>query len=437
MRYPLVFLIIAIIQPPAVRAADLLDVYSMADISDPIYLEARANYRATLEAKPQARALLLPQIGLSASTYRNQQDISSSSLFGGAGSVDFSSRGYSLNLRQPLFRAPEFFRYEQSDSIVKQAQAELQAASQDLVIRVAQAYFDVLAAQDNLQFAQTEMRSLEQQLEQAQQRFEVGLTAITDIQEAKAGYDRAVAQVIAAENGVDNALEELREITGEYVTDINDLNEQIPLVKPEPADIDAWTQRALEQNFNIAAAQYALESADTEVDVQKAGHWPTLDLVASTGYDKTGGRFGDTRIHGDVIGLELNVPLFSGWATTSRVREAHDLYDASLQRLYLARRNTQSQTRQAYLGVISGISQIEALEQAVVSSRTALEATNAGFDVGTRTAVDVVVAERSLSDAKRNLARARYDYIVDTLRLKQATGILSIQDLVLVNRWLN
>ncbi len=422
---------------PAV-AADLVDIYNMAESSDPAYLEARASYRATLESKPQARAQLLPQIGLSANTFSNDQEISTggAGTFGAGGRVDFNSHGYSLDLRQPLFRAPAYLQYEQTDSIINQAEAELQAARQDLAIRVVDRYFDVLAAQDNLEFARAEKRSLAEQLEQANQRFEVGLTAKTDIQEARAGFDRAAAQVIEAENAVDNAREALREITGEYVTNLEGLSADVPLVKPNPADIDAWTKRALEQNDNVVAAQHGLETADQEIDVRKAEHLPTLDLVASTGYDKTGGRFGSTQTHADAIGLEFNMPLFSGGETTSRTREARDQYDANLQRLHQRQRSAQSLTRQSYLGVISGISRIKALEQAVVSSETALEATNAGFDVGTRTAVDVVAAERALSDAKRNLARARYDYIVNSLRLKQAAGILAQEDLAKINSWL-
>jgi len=403
-------------------AADLLEIYSLAEISDPTYQEALASFEATLETRPQARSQLLPQLNLSLHAEQNRQDIKTNQP---STTVDFDSRGFSLDLRQPLFRAPEYLQYRQSDSIIDEAEAELQAARQDLAIRVAEAYFDVLAAQDNLTFARAEKRSLEQQLEQAEQRFEVGLTAITDIQEAKAGFDRATAQVIEAENAVDNAREALREIIGEYVTDVAGLDEGVPLVKPNPEDIDAWTSRSLEQNFNVIAARFALETADQEIDVQRAGHLPTLDLVAGRNYESSGGFFGTRKIRTDAIGLELNVPLFQGGLVTSQTREARSLYDASLQRLHLSQRNAQSQTRQSYLGVISGISRIKALE-----------ATNAGFDVGTRTAVDVVAAERALSDARRNLARARYDYIVDTLRLKQAAGILGDQDLALVNRWL-
>lgn len=421
--------------------ADLLDVFSMAEISDPAYLETRANYDATLEARPQARSQLLPQISVEANTFKNSQDISipggPGASFGAAGDFEFNSHGYSLDLVQPLFRAPAYLQYKQADSIISEAEAELYAARQDLAIRVVERYFDVLAAEDNLEFARAEKRSLEQQLEQAQQRFEVGLTAITDIQEAKAGFDRATAQIIEAENAVDNAREALREITGEYVGNIEKLDEQVPLVKPKPQDIDLWTSTAMDENFNILAAEHALETSRKEIEVQKAGHLPTLDLVASSGYESTGGRFGGTKTHADAIGLRLNLPLFQGGLVTSRTREARNLYDAALQRLHLSQRNTQSLTRQSYLGVLSGISRIQALEQAVVSSKTALEATNAGFDVGTRTAVDVVAAERALSDARRNLARARYDYIISSLRLKQAAGLLSDQDLALVNRWLN
>lgn len=438
MRRNLIVLLAGLGLSQPLMATDLLDTYNMAETSDPVYLETEANYRATLESRPQARAQLLPEVGLSASTFHNDQDISTSgpSAFG-AGDFAFNSHGYSLDLRQPLFRAPAYLAYQQTDTIIRQAEAELQAARQDLAIRVTEAYFNLLAAEDNLTFARAEERSLERQLEQAKQRFEVGLTAITDIQEARAGFDRAAAQVIEAENAVDNAREALREITGEYVTRVNGLSDEIPLVKPNPEDIDLWTSQALEQNFNVIAAQHALDTANQEIKVQKAEHLPTLDLVASTGYDKTGGRFGDTQMHADAIGIELNLPLFQGGVVTSRTREARNLYDANLQRLHTSQRTTQSLTRQAYLGVISGISRIKALEQAVVSSETALEATNAGFDVGTRTAVDVVDAERALSDARRNLARARYDYIVDSLRLKQAAGILSAQDLALVNRWLH
>lgn len=438
LTIPAICISLLLVAPITLRAADLLEVFIQAEQSDPVFLEAQANYRAQLEARPQARALLLPDLRFSANTFDNYQDITTDAAFGQDGEFRFGTRGYSLNLVQPLFRMDAFLQFRQTDSIIASAHAELQAAWQELAIRVIERYFDVLAAQDNLDFARAEERSLERQLEEARQRFEVGLTAITDLQEAQAGYDRAIAEVIEAENAIDNAREALREITGEYVHRLAHLEEDVPLVSPTPDDIEVWTSTALEENLNVIAARFALDTAQSEIDVQRAGHLPRIDLVARKGFDYSGGgRFGGTDIHSDAIGVELNMPLFQGGLVTSRTREARQLYDASMQRLYNAQRSAQRQTRQSYLGVMSGISRIKAFKQAIVSSETALEATNAGFEVGTRTAVDVVTAERALSDARRNYARSRYDYIVNSMRLKQAAGTLSNEDIAHINLWLD
>lgn len=422
---------------PASYADNLMDVYKLALDSDPQFLRVAATKRATLEQRPQALAQLLPSIDLSANYSHNDQTISSAFVVGGVGNhIVYDSHGYSLNLTQPIFRGDRFMRLKEADSKIKQADAELTAAQQDLMIRASQAYFDVLAAIDNLNFARAEERSLKRQLDQAQQRFDVGLTAITDVQEAKAGYDSAVAQEIAAENQVDNAREALRAITGQYLTGLAPLTGDVPLLRPDPDQIDSWTAKSMDQNLNVIAAQYGVDTARKEIKAQWAGHLPTLDLVASQGYDSTGGRFGSTQQHAGAIGLQLDIPIFSGGYVSSKTREAHQLLDEQLQSLELARRDAHRQTREAFLGVISGISQVKALKQAVVSSETALKATEAGFEVGTRTAVDVVTAERGTSQAKRDLAQAKYTYILNTLRLKQAAGTLSDQDLGQVTRWL-
>ncbi len=256
------------------------------------------------------------------------------------------------------------------------------------------------------------------------------------MQEARAGYDRAVAAEIAAENEIDNSREALRAITGQYLSNLDELSGEMPLVKPEPVDIEAWTDIALKENLEVIAAQNAVDLQRQEVDVQQSGHLPTLDLVTRHGYDTSGGRFGDTANRTTSIGLELNVPLFSGGFVSSRSREAQHRLEEQLERLEQARREAHQLTRQAYHGVISGISQIKALDQAVVSSETALEATEAGYQVGTRTAVDVVASERALFEAKRDYSRARYNYLIDTLRLKRASGILSSEDLAQINMWL-
>ena len=419
-----------------INAANLLEAFRLAEKNDPTYLQATAEYRATLEQRPQAFSQLLPSISLSADTSSNDQDISNNSNFGGSGEIGFNSHGYSLSLSQPIFRYDRYLTLQQSDTVILQAETQLSEAQQALIIRIAERYFDVLSSIDNLEFAQAEVKSLSRQLEQANQRFEVGLSAITDVTEAQAGYDLAAAREIQATNEIDNAREAMRELTGQYITNVAILANEIPLVKPDPATIEKWTETALSQNLSILAAGHAAETARKEIKIQKAGHYPTLDLVASKNYDSTGGRFGGTRTHGESIGIELNLPIYSGGLTSSQIREAHENYNVAMHTLEQARRSAQRLTRQAYLGVISGISQVMALKQAVVSSETALEATEAGFEVGTRTAVDVVASQRATSEARRNYSQAKYDYILDSLRLKQAAGTLSPEDIEQINQWL-
>ncbi|MFT5395995.1 MAG: outer membrane protein [Gammaproteobacteria bacterium] len=417
--------------------ADLLHVYKLAETNDQEYLQALASHRVVLESRPQALSQLLPSINLSADTIRNDQDISSGgAAVGSSGEVNFNSRGYRLSITQPIFRRDRIIALDQADSEIKQAEAELIEAQQELIIRIAERYFDILANIDSLEFAQAEVKSLSRQLDQANQRFEVGLSAITDVHEAQAGYDLAVAREIQASNAIDNAQEAMRELTGDYITEFNQLGDAMSLVSPEPQAIESWTQLSLNQNLGVIASRHAAETARTEVKRQSAGHLPTLDLVAAETYDSSGGRFGSIKQHATSIGLELNIPIYSGGLVRSQTREAHENYNIAMYSLERARRSAQRSTREAYLGVISGISQVNALKQAVVSSETALEATEAGFEVGTRTAVDVVASQRATSEARRNYSQAKYDYLVDTLSLKQAAGTLSSEDLELINAWL-
>jgi len=417
-------------------SADLTSIYSLAERNDPNYQQVISKHRAVLESRPQARSQLLPSLDITANTKRNNQDITSSSTFGSDGEIDFNSHGYSLNLSQPLFHRDRFIALSQADSEIKESEAKLAKAQQDLIISVSESYFNVLRSIDNLEFAEIEVESLSRQLEQANQRFEVGLSAITDVQEAKAGYDLAVAQKIQAINGIDNAKEEMRELTGEYIDEFDGLGENITLIKPVPEDINSWADLSIEQNLDISAANFSLETARKEIKKQHAGHLPTVDIVASHGYDSTGGRFGSTRTDRSSIGLELNVPIYSGGFVSSKTREAHEQYNFAMHYLEKARRTAQRNTREAYLGVISGISQVNALKQAVISSETALTATEAGFEVGTRTAVDVVASQRATSKARRDYSNAKYNYILNTLKLKRSAGTLSPDDLNLINAWL-
>lgn len=419
-------------------AADLQDVYLMAMENDAQYQQAVASNLATQEQKPQAFSQLLPNVSLSAGTTNQNTTTSGGFNFGGQDKFDTNTHNYRFTMTQPLFRWDRYLQLRQANMAIQQADATLIAAEHDLIIRVTQAYFDVLAAMDSLAFAQAERRSQSRLLEQTNQRFNVGLTAITDVQETQAGYDRAVAQEIEAENTVDNSREALREIIGQYVLEYAQLVEEIPLVKPDPDSIDEWTNTSLEQNPEILARMYAVESARQQVKIQKAGHFPTLDLQATKSYQKSGGgRFGGNKSKSEDIGLQLNVPIYQGGYVNSRTREAIHQVDQELQRLTQTRRASQRSTRQAYLGVISGISQVEAYKQTVVSSETALRAAQAAFDVGTRTAVDVVAAERNLSQARRDYASARYNYLLNTVRLKQSAGILSTEDVVNINQLLN
>jgi outer membrane protein len=417
--------------------SDLLVVLESAEQMDPEYREAQVQALSVAEGIPQAKAdLFLPTLSFRTGTARLRQDIELTSTIGAGGIVSFTTQNYRINLSQPIYHHDRFIALKQADKRLQQAQLEVLAARQALMIRVSERYFEVLAARDNLAFAQTEKESLLSQLEQARQRFDVGLIAITDVQEAQAGYDRALASEISAQNQVENANEALREVTESYHIDLLPLGETMPLVVPEPTDIEAWTEAALENNLELNAAQLESEIARDEIQRQHSQHFPTLDVTGGHGWNEQGGRFGSTSVTQSDIGVELNVPIFEGGRTVSRTRQAEHDHRVTLERLEQTRRAVYRQTREAYLGVISEISSVKALRQAVVSSETALASTRAGFEVGTRTAIDVVAAERGLSQARRDYARARYDYILETLRMKQAAGSLQPEDIAIANSWL-
>lgn len=421
----------------AVAQTDLLDVLEIAEQMDPLYREAQDTALAVAEGIPQARAQLwLPNLAFNFGRGRVRQDIELEQAIGLGGLVYYNTLDYRITLQQPVYHHDRIIALAQADKRLQQAQLEVVLARQELMLRVAERYFDVLAARDNLAFAQAEQESLRRQLEQAKQRFEVGLIAITDVQEAQAGYDRATADEIGARNQIENAHEALRELTDSYHADLLALGDDMPLAIPDPKNIDEWTATALNKNLEIAAAQMETAIAQDEIQRQQAGHLPTLDIIGGHGFNEQGGRFGTSSVDQSDIGIELNVPIFEGGQTVSRTREATHQHRAALDRLEQARRAVQRETREAYLGISAQISSVHALQQAVLSSRTALESTRAGFEVGTRTAIDVVAAERGLSAAKRDLARARYDYIVETLRLKKAAGSLAPDDLAIANSWL-
>lgn len=459
IRY-LAILAAALSAPSSGLAASLLEVYQQALQSDPLIHEADARRLAAMEAAPQARGLLFPQINGNANAARNdtsggqfttQFDLDSGDLL--SGTVPFESStddtNWDIQLRQTIFRWDQVVGLKQAGKVVAQAEADYEAAQQDLMIRVAARYFDVLAAEDVLTSINADRTAIARQLEQAQQRFEVGLIAITDVQESQAAYDQSIAAEIGAKRSLATARELLREITGEYVTTLSAPRDDFPLISPNPADELSWIDQAMSQNLVVISSRLGEQIARDEISFRRTGHYPTLELVAGRFSSDREGDFTSSNLLGqtrtdqladdrvtDSISLQFRLPIFSGGTTSSRVREAVYLHRASREQLQRVVRETERRTRDAYLGVLAEISRVRALDQAVTSSRTALEATQAGFDVGTRTIVDVLNSQRDLYTAITNYYSSRYAYIGNVLLLKQASGSLQVQDLEEIDRWL-
>ncbi len=437
--------------PGAAQGASLLEIYQQALQSDPQIHEAEARRLAALEAKPQARSAYLPQVSFNGnytSSQRDGPDVIIDPITEQPISVTATTENdvlrWGFNLRQTLFRWDQIVGLRRADKLVARAEAIREAAQQDLIVRVAQRYFDVLAAEDRLTSIHADRTAIARQLEQAKQRFEVGLIAITAVQESQAAYDQSVADEIAAKRSLATAREFLREITGEYVTTLSAPGEDFPLITPDPSDEASWVNLSMSQNLNLVASRLDEQLARDEISFRRNGRYPTIDFVANTGesdtdtkYSAPGISFSDNfKNTSDSLGVEFNVPIFSGGGTSSRIREAVYLHRASREQLQRVTRETERQARDAYLGVISERSRVKALKQAVASSRTALEATEAGFEVGTRTIVDVLNSQFSLYLAITNYYQSRYDYVLNALQLKQAAGTLEVRDLERIDRWL-
>lgn len=408
---------------------DLLQAYQLAEQNDAQLRAARAVRDSALEAKPQAKALLLPSASLSASANRIHSDVK------GGSENTYGRENLTVSLSQPVYHRDYFIKLEQADKQVAQAEVTYAAEEQGLIVRVAQAYFDVLSAKDSLEFAQSENKAIERQLDQAKQRFEVGLIAITSVHETQAAYDQTRADLILAENEVDNAKEAMREITKEPVDTFSPVIADLPLSAPDPQNIDQWGESAMAQNLSIQAARYATEIARQNIQVQRSGYYPTVDLVGSHALDRNGSSFGsdaDTT----TIGLQLNMPLYTGGAVGSRTRQARFDYQSAQENMDKQVRSVNRQVRDGYRGVLASISAVDALKASTVSAQSALEATEAGLEVGTRTTVDVLSAQRDLFRALSNYSTVRFNYILSSLRLKQAAGSLSKADLEQVNEWL-
>ena len=447
----------------AAPAKDLIGVFEDALHNDPVIRQADANRLAAREARPQAWSAVLPQLNGTAAGTRDHNSGVQTQIFQvcnppacGPGQQPFvnaqlpdtiNSTGYqwALNLRQNIFSWSDWMNLKAAGSEVAQAEANYQAAEQQLILRSAQAYFVVLNSVDALTANQVSLEAISRQLDQANKRFEVGLIAITDVQEAKAAHDTAAAAVIAAKRTLATSVYQLQEITGQTYDQLSKPGTDMPLRSPEPADESRWVNISLEQNLNLVASRLAADIARDNVRVAFGGHLPSLDLVAARSYNQntsdeifSGQSFSDifNKANDRQIGLQLTVPIFSGGYTQSKVREAQYRWIAAKEGVVQSSRATERAARDAYLGVIAGIARVQALQQALESSHTALKATEAGYDVGTRTAVDVLNARQKLVQSETDFSGARYDYIVSVLQLRFAAGNLDRAQLAEINNWL-
>ncbi|WP_417656955.1 outer membrane channel protein TolC [Pseudidiomarina aestuarii] len=423
-------------------ADDLAQVFQLALQNDPTLQRVDAERRAAQKGVNIARADWWPQVGFEAGYARSQADRTNFDSNGNVFVIDQTSRGWDagVSLSQTLFNMNVWDETEIAEKRAYQAEVSYLNARQQLMIRVVNAYFTVLERQDDLEFAGAEKNAIERQLEQTKQRFSVGLTAITDVHEAQAQFDNAVAREIQAKNAVEIAQESLREITGRYHEDLASLNtESFSPENPSPQDATNWVKVAEEKNLDLLVQRVAVEIAEQQIDVARNGHLPTASLSASFGTsdgesETQGSPTVDTpRLDSSQIGVTVRVPIFSGFRTSAATDQARENYVASSQQLEFIRRDVERSVRSSYYDVVASIATIRALEQAVVSAESALKATQTGFEVGTRTIVDVLDSTRNLFNARRNLSTARYGYIRQSLALKQSSGQISEQDLTAIN----
>jgi outer membrane protein len=445
--------ILAVSATSSAYSANLLEVYQKAQLSDPLIREADANRMASKEAKPQAWAALLPQIDGSAS-YTKSDSNGSQAIFDTSvvpptvrtiqSDSETTRENWGVNLRQSVFSWNKIATLKRADAQVTLAETTYRAAEQDLIVRVIARYFAVLYAKDIVDTNEAALAAFTRQLEQAEKRFEVGLIAITDVQESRAQRDRASANLIDAKRTLATNHELLRELTGQDFETLAAPGEDMPLNQPNPALVDQWINTAMEQNLNLIAARLNGDIANANVSAARAGHLPSLDLTAGyndSATDTDQKLFGatttsNTEQKGKSIGLQLTVPIFASGGTQSIVRQNVYSQRAARERVERITRETERSIRDNHLGVMSNISRVQALKQALESSKTSLQATQAGFEVGTRTTVDVLEAQRQLYVTQAEYYKSRYDYLQTRVLLEQAAGQLNAEDLVKINEYL-
>lgn len=421
-----------------VWADDLMEIYSQALQSDPVYQAAKSTRLSNREALPQSVAGLLPAISGTTNTNTNVQE--TLNLPQGSstptGTQRFNSNGYTLSLTQTVFNFATLMQVREASATAKEADATFGAAAQDLLVRVAQDYFNVLQAQDVLRATEAQKASSARQLDQEQERFKVGLDPITSVYDAKAQYDGVVALEIADQNSLRNSQEALRQLTGQYYASIEGLKIELPLITPQPADVEQWADVAEKENLTLLAARFATVAARENVKVNFAGHLPSLSAVGSYTRSNTQ-QYGTPNTNTRAAGLQLNLPIFEGGLVTSQTRQAEDNYATASANMEDTYRQTIVTVHQQYNNIISGMGQIKADRQAIVSAQASLDSTEESYKVGTRTIVDVLLAQQRLYQTQRTYAQDEYAYLISTILLKQAAGTLTVADLQAINVWLH
>jgi outer membrane protein len=422
----------------ASQAEDLLQIYDLAVQSDPTIREAEQNLFATREVKPQARALLLPNLSVVGDVDYQSVDASGTSSFGTSfqRSDSFSTQGVQAVVSQSVYNRANWMTLSQTDNIIAQAEAQYRDAQIGLMVDTTDAYFQVLRAADAVTVQAALVRANERQLEQSRQRFEVGLVAITDVNDSLAAYDQSRANLISAQNLLDNAWEALRRIVGPIRVPLARLGDKLPLAPPDPNNIDVWAESAMRGNYGIIAASEAVGAAKKSIEIERSGFYPSVNLQAGYDIARSGAEF-DTDSDTGFVGLTVNVPIYQGGAVASRTRQAGFSFRATQDQLDATRRRVDQQVKDAFRGVMSSIADVQARQAAVVSARSSLESTEAGQEVGTRTQVDVLNAQRLLFQAEFDYLSSRYDYILNGVRLHQATSTLTRDILAKGNAWLD
>lgn len=426
---PLVFAMGGALSLPA-QAQSLVDLYTAAQGYDAAYQSAKSQFDASVAKAEQARAAILPVAGLAISSTSTNQEVQPLSA------RTYGTQTATLSASQPLYRPGNWASYEQGKKSLDLAQAQLAQAEQDLIVRVSQAYFDVLASTDSLAFLKSQKTAVGEQLAAAKRNFEVGTSTITDSREAQARYDLVVAQELAAENDLLVKSLALGQLVGKKDAKPKPLKGPVVLAPVVPADVSQWVDQAQAKNPGIQQAQVALDVARLETEKASAGHKPTLDLVGSYSAINNNGSSSsslDSRVNVGTIALNFNLPLFAGFSTQNRIKETLSLEEKARTDLEAARRNVAQGTRTAYFGVQSGQAQVNALQAAEASSQSALEANQLGYQVGVRINIDVLNSQSQLFDTKAKLAKARYDVLMGGLKLRQAAGTLSADDLQPIN----